>query len=194
MQHFQTVYPFVGIVGMVQPRSGVCSGWILRSERGERMPQTSVLSWWPSGEGRCWAHDRPDAATLQLRVLCLPCSRQQVQACIRMHRITWMLDVGRDTDHRSRNEGGEPRALCKSSAYFCTFALAFIIFFPVNVLYNFAKFCLICCVFCSQSFFISFPLSKPQQYSFSHYTFHSHFFCYFTFQISLCCSFITCSW
>lgn len=80
-------------------------------------------------------------------------------------------------NHGSRvNESAELRALCKSSAYFCTFALAFIIFFPVDVLYNFAKFCLICCVFCSQSFFISFPLSKPQQYSFSHYTFHSPFF------------------
>lgn len=92
-----------------------------------------------------------------------------------MHRITWMLDVGRDMDHGSRNEGGEPRALCKSSSYFCTFALAFIIFFPVIVLYNFAKFSLIC-VFCSQSFFIYFPLSKHQQYSFSHYSFHSPFF------------------
>lgn len=75
-------------------------------------------------------------------------------------------------DHGSRvNESAEPRALCKSSAYFCIFSLAFIIFSSVNVLYNFAKFCLICCVFCSQSFFISFPLSKAQQYSFIHYTF-----------------------
>lgn len=69
---------FVLPAGLVQSRSGVCLGRVLRSLWRPRLPSAFMLPERSVGKGREWSHDRPHAAALQLRLLCLPRPREQV--------------------------------------------------------------------------------------------------------------------
>lgn len=64
--------------GLVQPRPGVCLGWVLRQERRAGLSQTPVLPAWPPGEGGERGHYRPHPSSLQLCFLRLPCAWEQV--------------------------------------------------------------------------------------------------------------------
>lgn len=64
--------------GMVQPRPGVCLGWVLCQERSSRLSQTSVLPAWSTGKSRKRGYYWPHSSSLQLCFLCLPCPWEQV--------------------------------------------------------------------------------------------------------------------
>ena len=85
--------------GLVQSRSGVCLGWVLRSLWCSGLSSAFMLPERSAREGREWSHDWPHPAALQLRLLCLPCPWKQVQikllTCLRLfpHRYKLPLDA-----------------------------------------------------------------------------------------------------